>query len=230
MAIMAAVTIWLALLPETPVRVLAIELIWGVFLIEYGIRLARAPQKLMFVRRNLPDLIALIPSGLFRGVRALRLVRVLRFFRGTEVLWRASTTVREILRTNQLGHVLAVTGLLVVGGGVLITRVEPDIHTIADGLWWSIVTTTTVGYGDLSPKTGEGRLIAAGLMLIGIGTIGMVTGSIATHFLGRRRTGNPHIVHLQGQLDRWEEMTPHERQQLLHILEALARRAEETHK
>ena len=112
----------------------------------------------------------------------------------------------------------------------MINRVEPGIQSLPDGLWWSLVTAMTVGYGDLSPRTGEGRLIAAVLMLAGIGTIGMVTGSIATFFLGRRGSTNPHVRHLQHELDRWDAMTPHERQQLLHILEALARQPGETNK
>ena len=51
-----------------------------------------------------------------------------------------------------------------------------------DALWWSFVTASTVGYGDISPQTGLGRLIASILMLVGIGTIGMLTGTIATYF------------------------------------------------
>lgn len=52
-----------------------------------------------------------------------------------------------------------------------------------DALWWSFVTTTTVGYGDLSPVTGLGRIVAAVLMLVGIGLIDSLTSSITTFFI-----------------------------------------------
>lgn len=223
MVALAAATIWLAALPESPARALAIQLIWGVFLVEYGVRLLRAPRKLDFVRGNLPDLLAILPWEMFRGARLFRLVRLLRFVRGFEVLWRVSATGRGVLRTNHLGHVLALTALLVLAGGVAITHIEPSVGSLPDGVWWSLVTTTTVGYGDIAPKTPEGRTIAAVLMLIGIGTLGMITGSISTYFLGSRGSSNPHIRHLQRELDKWDEMTPRGKHQLSSILEALAR-------
>lgn len=85
------------------------------------------------------------------------------------------------------------------------------------------MTATTVGYGDISPKTAEGRLIAGILMLAGIGTIGMGTGSIATYFLGARGSANPHIRHLQRELDSWDDLSPTQKGQLASILAAMAR-------
>ena len=55
--------------------------------------------------------------------------------------------------------------------------------SLIESIWWSFVTATTVGYGDISPVSLGGRIIASMLMLVGIGTIGMLTGTIATYFL-----------------------------------------------
>ncbi len=55
--------------------------------------------------------------------------------------------------------------------------------TFSDALWWNMVTTTTVGYGDISPETPGGRILAGILMIVGIGFLGMVTGSVATCFV-----------------------------------------------
>jgi voltage-gated potassium channel len=55
-----------------------------------------------------------------------------------------------------------------------------NITTYGDALWWAAVTTTTVGYGDYYPVTTEGRLVAVGLMIVGIGLIGTATGLVVT--------------------------------------------------
>ena len=59
-----------------------------------------------------------------------------------------------------------------------------------DALWWAFVTSTTVGYGDISPSTGAGRIVAVILMLMGIGLVSMLTGTIATYFtIQNEKTG-----------------------------------------
>ena len=64
------------------------------------------------------------------------------------------------------------------------------METLGDALWWSLVTATTVGYGDISPESAGGRIVAAILMLVGIGLIGMVTGSVATYFVSKLSSGS----------------------------------------
>lgn len=63
------------------------------------------------------------------------------------------------------------------------------METFGDAIWWSLVTTTTVGYGDISPESVGGRVLAGILMVIGIGFLGMVTGSVATYFVDRLSRG-----------------------------------------
>jgi voltage-gated potassium channel len=69
----------------------------------------------------------------------------------------------------------------IVTSAVLMTYFERMKFT--DALWWAFVTATTVGYGDLSPATGMGRIIASLLMLVGIGLIGSLTSSITSYFM-----------------------------------------------
>jgi len=60
---------------------------------------------------------------------------------------------------------------------------ESNIHSLQDGLWWGIVTFLTVGYGDKYPVTGQGRLFASFLMVVGVVTMSIVTAKISTYFL-----------------------------------------------
>ena len=69
--------------------------------------------------------------------------------------------------------------LIIVFSSFAISLVEPDITPI-NGIWWTIVTMTTVGYGDISPQSLGGRIIAVMLMLFGIGVLGMFSASVAS--------------------------------------------------
>ena len=65
-------------------------------------------------------------------------------------------------------------------------RANPHFHRVEDGLWWSLVTLTTIGYGDVYPITRAGRLLASVVVLMGIGLVGLVTGKIASALVTRR--------------------------------------------
>jgi len=228
MAVLALVSIWLALAPEfEQSRTLAWS-IWGVFAIEYAVRLVRSSNRWAFVRSNLFDLLAIFPWDAMRGFRMFRLLRVLTLLRGLAVLRRVNNHISGILRTNGLAYGLVGAGIMVLLAGMLIIRLEPQIASLGDGIWWSIVTSTTVGYGDVSPKTTEGRIVAAILMLVGIGMIAMLTGSIATYFIGGHGPANPNVRHVQKQLDEWDRMSPGERRELASVLRALAEGSDTT--
>ena len=75
---------------------------------------------------------------------------------------------------------LGATGWWIVEG-----RTNAALSSFGDAVWWAVTTTTTVGYGDIYPTTGEGRLIAVLLMLAGIGVIGVFTATIASFFMNK---------------------------------------------
>jgi voltage-gated potassium channel len=77
---------------------------------------------------------------------------------------------------------------MLIAGAVAVLDAErgaPDatINSFGDALWWSLITVTTVGYGDRYPVTGAGQAIAAGLMVAGIALLGVVTAAIAAWFV-----------------------------------------------
>jgi voltage-gated potassium channel Kch len=124
-----------------------------------------------------------IAPSTWQSFRVLRLLRVLRL--GVAVLV-AAHHVRAVLQHRQFHVVALAAGVSVMLGAAGIYRVEhgtnPHIQSLGDALWWAIVTATTVGYGDISPKTPEGRIIAV-LMLVGIGVIGAFTATVASFFV-----------------------------------------------
>jgi voltage-gated potassium channel len=96
----------------------------------------------------------------------------------------------KVLTKTSLLRILTLTVLITIIGTTSIYLLEKShnqgIKTLADALWWTIVTITTVGYGDIYPATLAGRIIAIFLMLIGIGVIGMFTATIATLFVDEK--------------------------------------------
>ena len=162
-------------------------LVWAVFAVDYLIRFYLAPDRKHFFTHNLIDLLVVIVP-FFRPLRALRIVRILQLARvvaiGAEGLRRA----RNILTHRGLHYVLLAVLIIMLVCSWLVLVFErhahgSNIHNFPDALWWSIVTVTTVGYGDTYPVTGAGRGIAVVLMFVGIGLIGVLTASVASFFV-----------------------------------------------
>lgn len=103
--------------------------------------------------------------------------------------------VHKLLRTNSLYYVIGVVILLaVVGGGMLYRVEEGNIASFYDGVWLAFVTMTTVGYGDYAPVTEAGRGIAIVLMIVGIGFLGVLTGSIASFLTNRKAKSEKRVA------------------------------------
>ncbi len=135
------------------------------------------------------DLIASIPSiDAFRWGRAVRLVRVAQMLRGV----RSGRHLIRILGHYRRRSVAAVSGLIaflsVTIGSMGILHFElgvtnSNIRTAEDAIWWAWVTITTVGYGDYAPVTTGGRVVAAILMVVGVGLFSSLSGLIASWLL-----------------------------------------------
>ena len=93
--------------------------------------------------------------------------------------------IYSFLQRENVINLLGVILLIVLGSGYLIAFFEPGV-SFASGIWWSIVTLTTVGYGDISPTTLEGRILAIVIMFFGIGLLGILSASLASMLIGMR--------------------------------------------
>ncbi len=88
--------------------------------------------------------------------------------------------------------IATVTTLVTVVAGILMRQIDSaSFDTIGQGLWWAVQTVTTVGYGDKVPESPAGRILAAIVMLTGIGFITVITASVTAAFVeaARRRMG-----------------------------------------
>lgn len=146
----------------------------GVFALEYGIRLWAAPSRVKYFKSAIIDLISILPP--VRGARLLRLLRLLRVASalnlalGTSRLGAQSLTILRIAVIWVAVVMISALGMYLAEFGE-----NPNVRSIWDALWWAVVTITTVGYGDVSPATIEGRLAAAVLMVLGIAFFSFLT-------------------------------------------------------
>ncbi|HET0880651.1 TPA: ion transporter, partial [Streptococcus pneumoniae] len=110
--------------------------------------------------------------------KLLKLTRLLRIIGLTGKLERK---ISRFLRTNGLIYILYVNIFIILVGSSILSVVEEK--SFSDSLWWTLVTVTTVGYGDIVPVSLLGKWLAVLLMLVGIGTIGMLTSALTNFFV-----------------------------------------------
>ena len=170
---------------------------WLVFLVDYVVHVRHLEHygRTGFGRFDLFVVIATAPWFLLPGAQAGGFVVLLRLARLAR-LAMASKGSRRLF--DRLGRVAVVAGGVVLTGSLVAYYAEhptnPEFATVGDALWWGIVTLTTVGYGDIVPKTPTGRWAAVTIMITGIAVLGMLAGSLASFFRldeGETAAGSP---------------------------------------
>jgi voltage-gated potassium channel len=165
-------------------------LIWGVFAADLIAKVAVAPDRRRYLRTHWFDVV-LVALPLLRPLRVVRSARALRALRAGRALVAVARVLagsQRILARRGLGYTLLAGLIIVVAAAGLATIFERDaqdasIGSFADGLWWSVTTITTVGYGDTYPRTGVGRGIGVVLMILGIALFGVITANLAAFFV-----------------------------------------------
>jgi voltage-gated potassium channel len=165
-----------------------------VFLFDFSLRLRRAsPKRSYFLgERGWLDLLGSVPNigGVFKYAALLRLARLSRLARISRLLRGKGrrALAQDVLhnRGQYAAIITLLSGLVVlIAASVLVLQFDSrsgdaNITTGGDALWWSIVTITTVGYGDLYPVSTLGRVTAAFVMLAGVGIIGALASILAS--------------------------------------------------
>lgn len=166
----------------------------GIFLGDFIFRMATAESAARYFFRGFgwADLLASLPFAQLKILRVFRLLRVYRLMRDVGPRTIFSTLVHD--RANSTLMTLLLLGVLVLQFGSLsVLWVEEsadgaNITTASDAIWYTVVTISTVGYGDQYPVTTAGRIIGAFIIVVGVGIFGTFTGYLANLFLGPGRS------------------------------------------
>lgn len=158
------------------------NVIWAVFVVDLIIRVVLAPRRVDYLVHHPIDVVAVIIPA-FRALRVLRVI--------TAGQWLVQRGARLAVGRTALAIVVAVTFLALLGALSVLSaeRGAPgaNINGFGEALWWAAETISTVGYGDAYPVTFEGRIVAVGMMVIGVSLLGIVSATLASTMLARLR-------------------------------------------
>ncbi|WP_055526133.1 potassium channel family protein [Streptomyces graminilatus] len=148
---------------------------WALFVLDYAVRWRLSGEGPRFVLTHWLDILVMV----------LPLLRPLRMVKVHDVVLRRRGRPRLALHARVIVYTGLSVTLLGFAGALAVYQQEHSapgatIRTFGDAVWWTCETLATVGYGDFSPVTPVGRLIAVGLMACGLALLGAVTGSFAS--------------------------------------------------
>ena len=172
------------------------------FTLEYVLRLVAVDRPARYARSffGLMDLVAIVPTYLalvvpeahsLMAIRAVRLLRIFRILKLAQFLGEAQLLVLALRASRRkitvfLGGIVTIVMIV----GTLMYVIEGEEHgftSIPTSMYWAVVTMTTVGYGDIAPRTAVGQLLAALLMILGYGIIAVPTGIVSVELANAGR-------------------------------------------
>ena len=162
--------------------------LWGFFIVETLVLSFLVNDTRLYLRRNWLNLIIIttgIPMllGWPTHLGALRLLRVIIVF---ALLMHIGGRVKKMLSRNEIAATGLASLIVIVMAGILMSALEPTINGPLEGIWWAWVTITTVGYGDVVPKTHAGRAFASIIIFLGLGLFAALTASFTSFFISQR--------------------------------------------
>ncbi len=172
------------------------------FSIEYGLRIIVVKKPIKYITSffGIIDLLSILPqylsfffvsSGSLAALRALRLLRIFRILKLTRFIGESNFLIRSLKASRaKIGVFLFTVFILSIIFGTIMYLIEGEENgftSIPESIYWTIVTLTTVGYGDIAPGTTIGRFIASIIMIMGYGIIAVPTGIVSAEMAQKRR-------------------------------------------
>ena len=156
-----------------------------IFLTDFFYYLYKSENKKIFLKGHWIDFISSIPFiGVLRIGRFVRIIRVFRLIRSGKIFYEY---INKNKSYSTLQVILMLTGLLILLSSISVFTIEnpvnPEFGSLLDSFWWSVVTLSTVGYGDVVPITPEGKVFSVMLIGMGIVLIGTLTGFLTDYFI-----------------------------------------------
>jgi voltage-gated potassium channel len=179
----------------SPLLEIFFYIIWGVFIIDFGIRFILAPRKIQFIKHNWLTAISLMIPALrvfqvFRIIRVLRVARAARslnLVRVVSSINRSMRSLRNTMARRGFGYVVGLSIIVAFAGAAgmfTFERGAPGFENYSDALWWTLMIMVTMGSGEW-PQTAEGRILSFLLSLYAFAVFGYVTATLASFFIGR---------------------------------------------
>jgi voltage-gated potassium channel len=186
-------------------------LIWSVFLLDFTLGMRAGPTRRAALRRHWLSAVVVtltfpLTPSLLHGLRLARLARLLRVARLLALASWAAHGLGLVLGRRGLVYTGGLAGLVILVGASGLALVEPETvkGSYWQGLWWAVVTSTTVGYGDIAPVTTVGRVIGVIVMITGIGLVSTLAASITAYFVAQDE--NSELRDLRARLERIEQL------------------------
>ncbi len=160
------------------------------FLADFAYEFVTSKQKMKYFKANWYLLLASIPitGGMFQALRSVQLIRLVRIVRLYARI-KAISEQTELYARNSSRYIFVSLFAVVVifcGGAAFYlaeSAANDRVNTFFDGIWWAVVSATSVGYGDIYPETFEGRIVAMILMFFGLAMLGTIVGIVSNYFL-----------------------------------------------
>ncbi len=171
----------------------ASDVIWVIFFIDFALRLFLAPNKLVYIRRNWLTLVSLALPALriFRLARVLRLARATKALRLLRLATSVNRGVRALMKSmgrKGIGYVIALTLVITFTGAAGMYALESgQFSSYWEALWWTAMIITTMGT-DFWPRSLEGRILCLTLAFYAFSIFGYVTAALASFLVERERT------------------------------------------
>ena len=161
-----------------------------ILFIDFFTRLSDSDDKKHFLLKNWTELIAAIPFDLIMlpfvlNGSLLRVFKVLKFIKVIALFSQFFETIDFFLKKTHLDEIFGITLLVVLGSTLGLYLFDPSINSLFDSLWFVLSTITTVGYGDILPQSGAGKIIGLITLIVGVLIFSTVTGAMASYFARR---------------------------------------------
>lgn len=183
---------------ESPTMTVIANAIWAIFVVDFGLKLAIAPQRGSFLRRNWATALSLLLPAfrllrLARVLRAARLVRVGRGLRAAKLLGslnRGMRTLRRMVRRRGLGYAAGLTAIVLLVGAAGMMAFERGgadpgpFESYGTALWWTAMLLTSIG-SENWPQTTAGRWFSLALAVYGFAVFGYLTATLASYFVDK---------------------------------------------